>query len=275
MKNQKIKIALLDMNDNVPNQGMKDIIALTESFVKNSNLEISYAIFDVRHKSEVPKVKDFEIFISSGGPGTPHKVGEEWEEKYTNFLDEIWENNLNNSNKKYLLLICHSFQMAVIHWNLAKVEPRESFSFGILPIYKTRLGENEILFKNLGNPFYAVDSRSFQCVRPKLKKIKQLGMKLVAIERIRPNQKLERAVMAIRFSKEIFGTQFHPEANSEDVMCKLVDENYKKILIEKIGLDNYKVALERADDEDKLFRTQAEIIPGFLKNAVEKLNLNL
>ena len=272
MRKSKIKIALLDMNDGTPNQGMKDIIALTESFVKNSSLEMCYQIFDVRHKSEIPNVNDFDVFISSGGPGTPHKVGVEWEEKYTNFLDEIWEYNLNNSMKKHVLLICHSFQMAVIHWELAKVEPRESFSFGILPIYKTRSGEEEVLFKNLENPFYAVDSRSFQCVNPKLKKLNRLGMKLVAIERIRPNQKLERAVMAIRFSDEIFGTQFHPEADSEDVMCKLVDEDYKRILIQKIGLDNYQVALQRADDEDKLIRTQAEIIPGFLKIAVEKLN---
>lgn len=271
MKKKEIHIAILDMNDNFPNQGIGDIISIIDFFSKYSDFELKYELFDVRHNSEIPNITDFDLFISSGGPGTPHSLGQEWEKKYAIFLDEIWENNLKTNHKKYLLLICHSFQMAVIHWDLAQVVPRESYSFGILPIYKTQLGKEEFLFENLENPFYAIDSRSFQCVQPKIKKMKELGMKILAIERIRSNEVLERAVMAIRFSDEIFGTQFHPEANSEEVMCKLVDEGYKEKLIEKIGLDNYLVTLDRADDEDKLIRTQSEIIPGFLKNAIQNI----
>lgn len=272
MNSREIKIAIMDMNDNTPNQGMNDIIALTKTFAENSPSKVSYLIYDVRHKNEIPKLNEFDIFLSSGGPGTPHKIGEPWENKYTDLLDEIWQYNLKSEDKKYLFLICHSFQMAVIHWDLCEVIPRESFSFGILPIYKTQ--KEEELFRNLENPFYAVDSRSFQCVKPNFKKLKSLGMKVVAIERIRPNVKLERAVMAIRFTNEIFGTQFHPEADSEDVMCRLVDENYKQILIDKIGIDNYKEVLKQADEEENLERTQSQIIPEFLKNAYQNLLSN-
>lgn len=268
MKTQ-IQIALLDMNDNTPNQGMHDIISLTQKFAETAPVNVSYQIFDVRHKNEIPSFQDFNIFISSGGPGTPHKIGQKWENKFTDLLDDIWTFNNSNENKKHLFLVCHSFQMAVIHWDLATVIPRESFSFGILPIYKTQT--DEPLFKNLENPFYAVDSRSFQCVKPNFKKLKSLGMKIVAIERNRPNAKLERALMAIRFTDEIFGTQFHPEADSEDVMCRLVDENYRKILIEKIGEEKYNEVLKRADEEDDLSRTQSQILPGFLNYALKKL----
>jgi hypothetical protein len=34
----------------------------------------------------MPKIEDFDIFISSGGPGNPHKEGFVWEENYNRFL---------------------------------------------------------------------------------------------------------------------------------------------------------------------------------------------
>lgn len=274
MIEKEIKIALLDMNNNTPNQGMNCIIELVDSFVRQNNHKITFSLFDVRYKNEIPSIDEFDIFIFSGGPGSPHKSGEQWELPFTNLLDALWKHNQVSIQKKYAFLICHSFQIAIIHWNLAKIEPRESFSFGILPIYKTKKGKDEVLFKNLDNPFYAIDSRSYQCVKPKYKKLNKLRMKVTTIERIRPNEKLERAVMSIRFSDEIIGTQFHPEASSKDVMCRLVDENYKRILIEKIGLDNYLITLDRADDEDKLIRTQAEILPLFLHTSVNSLISN-
>src|SRR5690606_19920265 len=132
----------------------------------------------------------------------------------------------------------------------------------------------KLLFQNLDQPFYAVDSREFQCVYPNLQKIKKLNMNVLAIENSRDHQSLSRALMAIRFSEEIIGTQFHPEANPEDVMCNLIDEKYKAVLIQRIGLENYLNTLELADDEDKIKRTQVEIIPGFLKNAIENLMFN-
>lgn len=269
---REIRIALLDMNDNQPNLGMKNLVDLTERFIADSDREMSYKLFDVRFKSEIPNIHDFDIFLSSGGPGNPHFSGADWENKFTGFLDAIWKYNLENEAKKHTFLICHSFQMAVIHWQIAEVVERESYSFGVMPIYKTKEGKREQLFKNLCQPFYAVDSRSFQCVKPKQRRMKRLGMEVLAIERIRPNRNLTRAVMAIRFSNEIIGTQFHPEADSDDVMCNLVDENYKNTLIEKIGLENYLETLELADDEDKIIKTQAEIIPNFLQNALDKID---
>jgi hypothetical protein len=34
------------------------------------------------------------------------------------FLDSVFEHNKYNEDKKYLFLICHSFQLASIHWKL-------------------------------------------------------------------------------------------------------------------------------------------------------------
>ena len=76
----EIKLALLDMNNNHPNQGMRNIREISAAFQKNSEFDVKIEYFDVRYKNEMPNVADFDIFISSGGPGTPHKEGYEWEE---------------------------------------------------------------------------------------------------------------------------------------------------------------------------------------------------
>src|SRR5690606_536155 len=106
-------------------------------------------VFDVRVKDEVPKVEDYDIFVSSGGPGSPHIAGESWEPLFFGLLDDILNYNLSHYKKKHVFLICHSFQLACLHWDLARVTKRRSTSFGVLPISKTKSGENEPLFEGL------------------------------------------------------------------------------------------------------------------------------
>ena len=268
----EIKLALLDMNNNHPNQGMRNIREISAAFQKNSEFDVKIEYFDVRYKNEMPNVADFDIFISSGGPGTPHKEGYEWEEKFSNFLDEILAFNRENEQKKFLFLICHSFQLASIHWEIGNVCKRRSYSFGIMPIHKTDEGDEEFLFQNLPDPFFAVDSRAYQLIEPNYESIYNLGAKLVAIEKFRPHvAHLERAIMAIRFSDEIFGTQFHPEADPLGMMENLKDETNKEAMIENYGLEKYHETLDRINDEDKIVLTQAQILPRFLQHAAEQV----
>lgn len=269
MKN--IRIALLDMNNNNVNQGFRNIREISEAFQQSSEENVSIQIFDVRYKNEIPNIEDFDIFISSGGPGNPHREGLEWEDKFAGFLNSVFEHNKGNDRKKYLFLICHSFQLASIHWELGTINKRKSYSFGVMPIHKTEEGEKEFLFKNLPEPFYAVDSRAFQFIEPDHDRFEELGMKIVAIEKFRPHINLERAIMAIRFSEEIFGTQFHPEANSEGMIENLKDEKNKNAMIENYGMEKYLETVDRMDDEDKIMLTQAQILPIFLQSAKENI----
>ena len=116
-----IKVALLDMNNNHANQGMRNIKEISQAFKENADEDVSIEMFDVRYKNEIPSIADFDIFISSGGPGNPHKEGYDWEKKYGDFLDGIWEYNKNNDDKKFMFLVCHSFQVASIHWNIGNI----------------------------------------------------------------------------------------------------------------------------------------------------------
>ncbi|WP_185204693.1 type 1 glutamine amidotransferase [Chryseobacterium sp. C3] len=263
-----IRIALLDMNNNHVNQGFKNIKEISEAFKLSCAQEnVSIETFDVRFKNEMPNVEDFDIFISSGGPGDPHREGLEWEDKFAQFLDNVFEHNQYSDDKKYLFLICHSFQLASIHWKLGNICKRKSYSFGVMPVHKTEEGEQEFLFKNLPDPFYAVDSRAYQFIEPDHDRFEELGMKIVAIEKFRPHINLERAVMAIRFSEEIFGTQFHPEANPAGMIENLKDEKNKQAMIENFGMEKYLETVDRMDDEDKIILTQSQILPRFLQFA--------
>jgi GMP synthase-like glutamine amidotransferase len=266
-----VRIALLDMNNNQANQGFKNIKEISENFQKQSEENISITGFDVRHKNEIPNIEDFDIFISSGGPGNPHREGFEWEQKFADFLDAVYEHNKNNDAKKYLFLICHSFQLASIHWDLGNICKRKSYSFGVQPIHKTEEGEEEFLFKNLPNPFYAVDSRAYQFIEPNLDRFEELQMKMVAIEKSRPHIDLERAIMAVRFSDEIFGTQFHPEANPDGMLENLKDEKNKEAMIENYGMEKYLETVDRINDEDKIVLTQSQILPRFLSDAKKNI----
>jgi GMP synthase-like glutamine amidotransferase len=262
-----IRIALLDMNNNHVNQGFRNIKEISEAFQQSTEENVSIKTFDVRFKNEMPDIEDFDIFISSGGPGDPHREGLEWEDKFAKFLDKVFEHNKFNDDKKYLFLICHSFQLASIHWELGTINKRKSYSFGVMPIHKTEEGEQEFLFKNLPDPFYGVDSRAYQFIEPDHERFEELGMKIVAIEKFRPHIDLERAVMAVRFSEEIFGTQFHPEANPAGMIENLKDEKNKEAMIENFGMEKYLETIDRIDDEDKIILTQAQILPRFLRFA--------
>ena len=266
------KIAILDMNAGEPNEGMRCITMLTRDFLSKYDCDGDYDVFEVRIKGELPKLQDYDIYISSGGPGSLLISNEPWEANYFGLLDKLLKHNLAQPNKKHLFLICHSFQLACLHWDLARVTKRRSTSFGILPIYKTKSGEHETLFKGLDNPFYAVDSRDYQVIGPQEWKLDTLDGKVLCREKIRPDVALERAVMAIRFSNEIFGTQFHPEADAEGMMNYFKREDKRALVIKKYGKKKYLDMIEHLDDDDKIMRTNHTIIPRFLQQASDAID---
>ena len=257
MEKSKINLAILDMYDGEPNQGMRCIQEIVGRFQKH----ISFRVFDVRGKSEVPDVQDFDLFISTGGPGSPLEGNGEWELKYFDFLDQVWIWNQNHNQKKFLLLICHSFQMACKHFGLGDINKRKSTSFGVMTIHKTEEGLLDPLFYNLDNPFWAVDSRDYQVICPEKRKFKQLGAKIIALEKIRNHVEYERALMGIRFSDEIVGTQFHPEADAISFLEHLKKPEVKEKIIAVKGKTKFRDMIEHLVDEDKIVRTNQVFDP--------------
>ncbi len=267
MGKKKLHLAILDMYDGEPNQGMrciKDIVARFDS-------QVSYKVFDVRGKAEIPEISDYDLFISTGGPGNPMDGDGNWDLKYFDFLDQIWIWNQNFNHKKYILFICHSFQMACRHFGLGTLTKRNSTSFGVMSVHKTAEGQKDSLLQNLENPFWAVDSRDYQVVQPDLKKFKVLGAKIIALEKIRDHVKYERAIMAIRFSDEMVGTQFHPEADPVSFLAHLKKTEAKEKIIASIGKIRFRKMLEHMIDEDKIYKTNETLIPNFIAQSIQKV----
>ena len=267
MSNKIIKIALLDMYSGEPNQGMRCIIDVISRF----SPVVSFEIFDVRVKCELPEIKKFDIYISTGGPGNPLDGDGEWDKKYYEFIDALTKWNNENSVKKHVLFICHSFQMACLHFGLATVTKRNDTSFGVMTIHKTKEGLKDPLFEGLSDPFYGIDSRDYQVVQPKLSVFAKKGAKIISLEKIRDHVQYERAIMAVRFTDYFVGTQFHPEADPISFVSHLRNKEAKEKIKSMKGKKKFRIMLEDLMDDDKIYRTNETLIPNFLRMAINDL----
>ncbi|NJN35299.1 MAG: hypothetical protein HC817_14660 [Saprospiraceae bacterium] len=113
-----------------------------------------YIVFDVRHKNQVPDTS-FDIYISSGGPGSPFDFEGDWDKAYFDLVEKLWRYNNDPSveNRKFVFFICHSFQLACQFFKIGEIMQRRSKSFGTFPCFKTEEGSKEPLFDALPNPF--------------------------------------------------------------------------------------------------------------------------
>lgn len=264
-----IKVAILDLNNGVENQGIRCIKGILESFNESYlGVEVEYDLFDVRQHAQVPGL-GYDVYISSGGPGSPYDgVGTDWERLYFDWMDLIWAHNQTEFPKKFVLMICHSFQMMCRHFDLAEVVKRKSDSFGIMPVHLTEKGKEDPLFSSLADPFYGADFREWQVLQPKTTNIKALGASILAIEKDRPHVPLERAVMALRISDEIVGTQFHPEADPEGMLYHFSKDQLREKIQERHGTEKFDQVIERLKDPTYLMATYLNFIPSFLKQAI-------
>ncbi len=273
MPKGSIKIAVIDLYRGVPNQGLRCLRdLLTQAGRQRPELEVAFKFFDTRGRGELPDMTH-DIFISTGGPGSPFDGrGQAWEKNYFNLLDRIYTHNQNHdSGKKYVFFICHSFQMMARFFGIAAVVKRHSQAFGIFPVHKTAAGRADPLLQGLADPFFGSDFRNWQVIQPNHKKLKSLGARILCMEKIRPHVPYERAVMAVRISPEMVGTQFHPESDPASIRWQLEHPEKKKRILEKWGLAKYRQMQFLASDTDALVRTRKIILPGFIDHACRSL----
>lgn len=274
MDRNQIKIAAIDLYNNERNEGMRCIGEIVAEKQNNSNgLKISYEVFDTRFKGEIPDL-DNDIYISSGGPGSPFEgEGTKWEKDYFNLIQKIWDYNQKNPEKmKYIFFICHSFQMMGRFFKFAEVSQRHSKSFGVMPFTLTKEGKSDHILKDLSNPFFAADIRQFEVTGPNIKTLKELGAKILSYEIVDDDEKAEPALAAVRISNEIVGTQFHPEADPESMLYHFKQDERKKQVVEKYGEKRYDEMIEILQKPDTVQKTRKTIIPAFLNNAINELS---
>jgi len=266
-----IRVAILDLYEGQANQGMRCIRELLREFGLAHHLTLEIDEFEVRLSKKVPDLS-YDIYISSGGPGSPlDSVGSEWEKAYFGWLKEVERYNEDPASpaRRQVLFICHSFQLICRHYAIAEVTSRRSTAFGVFPVHFLEGAAEEPVFSGLHDPFFAVDSRSYQVVQPDYQRIAKMGGHLLAIEKERPHVPLERAIMAVRFNDAMIGTQFHPEADPTGMSMYLRREDRKKTVIAEYGEEKWKSMVDQLEDPDKIRWTYSHIIPNFMAYALE------
>ena len=267
-----IRIALLDLYEGQANQGMRCIRDILAQWSEAHSIPFTLDEFDVRLQLAVPDTS-YDIYISSGGPGSPlESENSEWENNYFAWLKNIenWNNQADSFPKKHIFFICHSFQLACRYYGIGTVCKRKSTAFGVFPIHMLEDGRNEPIFEGLKDPFYSVDSRDYQVIEPNHNRLREMGGRLLAIEKNRPHVPFERAVMSVRFNDYFLGTQFHPEADAVGMSMYLQREDKKQTVIENHGEEKWKSMVEQLQDPGKIMWTYQHVLPNFLNLAMEE-----
>lgn len=267
-----IRIAILDLYEGQENQGMRCIREILAEWSKAKNITLTLDEFEVRLNLSVPDTS-YDVYISSGGPGSPlESENSNWEKEYFKWLQSIeyWNSQPEGFPKKHVFFICHSFQLACRHYAIGNVCKRKSTAFGVFPIHMLEDGKNEPVFEGLRDPFYSVDSRDYQVIEPDHNRLREMGGHILAIEKNRPHVPFERAVMAVRFNAYFLGTQFHPEADAEGMRMYLLREDKKKTVIENHGEAKWQSMVEQLQDPEKIMWTYQHVLPNFLNHAMEE-----
>jgi len=271
-----LRIAILDLYEGEPNQGMRCIRQIINEWSEFHSIETSFDEFDVRQNKQVPDLS-YDVYISTGGPGSPLDTeGSEWETAYFSWLSQIeaW-NNSQNQNKKHVFFICHSFQLVCRHYGIGLVSRRKKTAFGVFPVHVTLEGQHDPVFAGLRDPFYVVDSRDYQITTPDFEAINNMGAQILCIEKYRPHVPYEQAIMGMRFNDYMIGTQFHPEADAIGMSMYLQKEEKKNTVIENHGEEKWKSMLDQLNDPDKIMWTYAHVLPNFLSIAHKQLQEQL
>jgi GMP synthase-like glutamine amidotransferase len=261
-----LRAALLDMYNGESNRG----IPMLKNILHRYDDVLEFDRFDVRARCEIPDLS-YDIYIFSGGPGDPLETGGQWQEPFFNLIGQLWQHNLRSEAKKHIFFICHSFQMACHHFQIGEVTQRYKMSFGTYTVHKTHWGKEEPLFEQLNDPFYIADFRRYQVVNPNHDRLNAMGAHILCMEKLRPHVHYERAVMGIRFSPEMIGTQFHPEADPEGLLEYFMEDERRQSIVEEHGESRYNRMIRDLANPMKIRLTFDTVIPGFLENAIEQL----
>ena len=267
-----MKIAVIDLYQGTPNEGMRGI----KHIIEKAPFGLTYNRFDLRNGSEIPDL-NYDCYISSGGPGDPREGDGLWEDKWFDLMNGIMAHNeVPGNERKFVFQICHSFQMMCRLTGLGQISKRHSPAFGIFPIYRTEESKGDLLFSELPDPFYAVDSRSYQVTgtSEEYDGLRAPGKPFVilAVEKERPHVLFERAIMAVRFTNEIIGTQFHPEADSEGMEIYFSRPEKKAEIIKEHGELKFKNMMYSLEDPEHIARTNDLLLPRFLAGAYESFS---
>lgn len=267
---QELSICLVDMNAGHVNQAMRCFRGIMTAFfdrVRKENPGLSCRLTEVSPRdTQNPIPRDCDFYIGSGGPGSPYDGDEEpWFADFGNFMDFVYgEAGRNDEHQKSFFGVCYTYELLVRHFDVCEMTTRDSRKFGVMPIYTTPYGQKHSLLAPFRDRLFAFEHRNWEAVEVKAKKVEELGGGVLALES-RDGHSKGRGLLGFDFGRGVEAVQFHPEADRAGVMSWVARPEQAAAFRATYGEDTYQAMLRTLDDPNRLARTFALVIPGFLQ----------
>ncbi len=258
------------MNNGVANQATRCFRRIVDAFTKrvhkaNPHVEVMFHHVQPRNLGELPSHED-DIVLSSGGPGSPFDgYDDAWCVGYRDFLDWVVEQNIKSAHTSVkVMVVCHSFEISVVHFKVAEMQKRASLKFGLMPAYMTAHGERADFLAPFGYRLFCWEHRNWEAVGLDAHRLAKLGGSLFAKETHEAGSHKGDALLALRFAPGVDGTQFHPEADKPGVLNWIERPEHKVAVENAYGAALYERMIKSLNNPERLAKTFALLIPGWL-----------
>ena len=265
------------MNNGVANEATRCFRRIGDAFLArvraaNPGLETSFKHVQPRNLGELPD-EDVDLVLSSGGPGSPFDgIDDPWATGYRKFLDRaIEKNRADPATGPSVFAVCHSFELAVIHFGVGTMRLRKGTKFGLMPAYLTADGQKNTVFEDFEDWLFAFEHRDWEAVDLNAQRLQELGGALLARESRPDRQDKGEALLSFAFGPGVVGTQFHPEADRPGVIAWITRPEKAKAFKETYGEVLYDRMMKSLSDPNRLARTFALLIPGWLTRRFNEL----
>jgi GMP synthase-like glutamine amidotransferase len=272
---RELVLCLVDMNAGHVNQAVRCFRGIVSTFfdrVREVNPGLSCRLIEVspRDTNEtIPRGAD--IYLGTGGPGSPYDGDDQpWYADFSSFVEWIAENaDRADAERKALFGVCYTFELLVRHFAVADVSMRDSRKFGVMPVYTTQAGQQHPLLSSFRDRLFSFEHRNWEAVNLKPERLSELGGLLLAQES-RDGHSKGRAILGLSIGAGIETVQFHPEADRAGVVSWIARPDQAAAFRATYGEETFQAMLRTLDDPNRLARTYALVIPGFLQR---KFNL--
>ncbi len=266
---RELRVCLIDMNNGHANQAMRCFRTIVASFferVERHNPGLPTKLVEVSPRDTNDRIpRDCDFYIGSGGPGSPYDGDHErWFLDFTRFTDEmIPACKRSDAEMKSFFAVCYTFELLVRHFKVAEVSLRDSRKFGVMPAYMTVIGQQHPLLSAFGERLFAFEHRNWEAINVDEARLAEIGGAVLAQES-RDGYSKGRAILGFDLGPGIETVQFHPEADRAGVMSWVARPEQAAAFRETYGEFTYQAMLRTLDDPNRLARTFALVIPGFL-----------
>lgn len=266
------------MNAGHVNQAMRCFRGIVTAFfdrVRQKNPGLPCRVVEISPRdTNLPIPRDCDIYVGSGGPGSPYDGdAEPWFKDFADFCSWMTvQARRTDEDQRSLFGVCYTYELLVRHFEVAEVTTRDSRKFGVMPIYTTGYGQSHPLLSSFKDRLFAFEHRNWEAVNPSEKRLAELGGGLLAQES-RDGHSKGRGLLGFDFGPGIEAVQFHPEADRAGVMSWVARPEQAAAFRATYGEETYQAMLRTLDDQNRLARTFAIVIPGFLQRRFNALAL--